>query len=58
MLAVFAVVIIALSVTLTVFSVKNDRLSESGAQAYESLSEALGSDSRRVHRRRPPIRHR
>lgn len=44
MLAVFAVVIIALSVTLTVFSVKNDRLSESGAQAYESLSEALGSE--------------
>lgn len=46
-LAVFAVVIIALSVALTVFSVKNDRLSENGVQAgeaYESLSEALGSE--------------
>ena len=44
MLAVFAAVIIVLSVALTVFSVKNNRLSESGAQAYESLSEALGSE--------------
>ena len=47
MLAVFAAVIIVLSVALTVFSVKNNRLSENGAQAgeaYESLSEALGSE--------------